>query len=107
MRAQPYLVAGRDRLDTDAMAAVAGLVVKSGAEGLGSAALLDRSLGISVKVDDGGHRAVPPALLRTVEALGGLDADARNRLERYAEPPVMGGEERVGSLVPAFELERA
>ena len=107
MRAEPYLVAGRERLDTDAMTTVPHLLVKSGAEGLGSAALLDRTLGIAVKTEDGAHRAVPPVLLRTVEALGGLDADARVRLERYAEPPVMGGEERVGSLVPAFELERA
>ncbi|HXF73958.1 MAG TPA: asparaginase [Actinomycetota bacterium] len=106
MRARPYLVAGRHRVDTAVMEAVPGLVVKGGAEGLVCAALLDAGLGVAVKVEDGGDRAAGPALLRVLARLGALDP-ADPRLAALARPPVRGGERAVGAIVSDVVLRRA
>ena len=71
MRAEPYLVAGRDRLDTALMEVAENVVVKAGAEGLVCAALMDRGLGIAVKISDGAGRADGPALIRALRQLDG------------------------------------
>jgi L-asparaginase II len=98
MRAEPYLVAGRNRVDTAVMQSVPETIAKGGAEGLMCAALLDRGLGIAVRVRDGAARATGPALIATLQALGAIDADTTERLEPFARPPVLGGGEPVGEL---------
>lgn len=106
MRAEPYLVAGRDRVDTALMQSVPGLVVKGGAEGLLCAVSRDRGLGVAVRIRDGGHRAAGPALVHVLATLGILDAGDEG-LAALASPPVLGGGEPVGRLEVVFELERA
>jgi L-asparaginase II len=67
MVAHPGMVAGEGRFDTALMEAFGGtLVSKSGAEGVQGAAFPSKELGLLVKVEDGGQRAVAPV---TVEAL--------------------------------------
>jgi L-asparaginase II len=107
MREEPYLVAGRNRTDTAVMEAVKDVVVKGGAEGLMCAAVLDRSLGVAVKVRDGGHRASGLAMIHALAALDVLDGAAMTRLEPFARPPVLGGGRPVGELVARFTLTRA
>jgi L-asparaginase II len=107
MRAQPYLVAGRDRVDTAVMEALPGAVAKGGAEGLICAALLERGVGIAVKVRDGGHRASGPALVRVLTALDAVDQGAARRLERFGRPAVLGGGRPVGEVVAEFDLTPA
>jgi L-asparaginase II len=104
MRANPYLVAGRKREDTAIMQAAERLVVKSGAEALICAADLERGIGVAVKVADGGDRAAPPALLRTLELLEVLTPEQMQRLDRFARPWVTGGGDRVGELVTEVGL---
>lgn len=104
MRAQPYLVAGRGRLDTAVMQATENLVVKGGAEGLSCAAVVGGSLGIAVRVRDGSSRATGPALLRILELLELLEPVALETLTAYRRPPVLGGGEPVGELVADFAL---
>ena len=104
MRANPYLVAGRKREDTAIMQAAPGLIVKSGAEALICAADPERGIGVAVKVADGGDRAAPPALLRTLELLGVLSPSQMRTLDRFARPWVTGGGERVGELVTDVSL---
>jgi L-asparaginase II len=106
MRQEPYLVAGRNRVDTAVMEAVPGVVAKGGAEGLICAALLDRKLGVAVKTRDGAHRAAGPALIRALTVLDAIDADGRARLDPFARPPVLGGGEPVGEIVADFDLYR-
>jgi L-asparaginase II len=106
MRAAPYMVAGRNRVDTALMEASADLIVKAGAEGMICAALLDRGIGVAVKVRDGAPRAAGPALIRALTQLDALDASALDRLEAFARPPVIGGGEPVGELVADFDLSR-
>lgn len=107
MREEPYLVAGRNRTDTAVMEAVKDVVVKGGAEGLMCAAVLDRSLGVAVKVRDGGHRASGLAMIHALAALDVLEGAAMTRLEPFARPPVLGGGRPVGELVARFTLTRA
>jgi L-asparaginase II len=62
MRARPELVGGsNDAADTDLMRLGAGWIAKGGAEGLLCAAHED-GRGIALKVEDGGYRAIRPAL---------------------------------------------
>jgi L-asparaginase II len=104
MRARPYLVAGRNRADTAVMEAVSGVVAKGGAEGLICATLLERGVGIAVKVRDGGHRAAGPALIRVLTVLDAVDHDAAAKLDRFRRPPVLGGGRPVGEVVAEFDL---
>ncbi len=106
MRAEPYLVGGRDRADTVLMRTVPGLLTKVGAEALHCAAVPELGLGIAVKVADGGERAAAPALVRVLRLLGALDDRAVERLGAVARRPVLGGGRPVGELVPVVSLRR-
>lgn len=106
MRAQPYLVAGRGRTDTAVMQASDGVLVKSGAEGLSCAVVLETGLGVAVKIADGGERASGPALIRALAALGALSEAQVAGLDRFARRPVTGGGRRVGDVVADFRLRR-
>jgi L-asparaginase II len=106
MRAHPYLVGGRRRLETAVMEAVDGVVVKGGAEGLVCATLLGPRVGVAVKVRDGSARATGPALLHALAELGALPREARSALEAFAAPPVLGGGRPVGRITAAFRLAR-
>jgi L-asparaginase II len=104
MSAEPYLVAGRDRICTAVMQAVPGIIVKAGAEGLLCAAVLARGVGITVKVEDGSGRACGPALVRTLKQLGVLSGEEEAALAVQARPLVLGGGRAVGDLRAEFDL---
>jgi L-asparaginase II len=107
MRAAPYVVGGSGRDDTAVMQALPGVVMKEGAEALDCAVVLDRGLGIAVKVADGGERAVGPAIVAVLDRLGMLDVAARRALRTVAAPPVLGGGRPVGGLEVVLELRTA
>jgi L-asparaginase II len=106
MRAAPYLVGGRDRLDTDLMSTVHGLVVKEGAEALVCAALVPQGLGVAVRVTDGGERATGPLLIEVLRQLDAVDASELERLSSHAAPVVLGGGKPVGRLEVDLRLRR-
>jgi L-asparaginase II len=106
MRAQPHLVAGRDRADTALMHSIRGLVTKGGAEGLACAAVPERDLAVAVRVDDGASRAAAPSLIRALSLLDVLTEDQLEALEPFAQPPVRGGGRPVGALTSAFTFDR-
>ncbi|MDG4833647.1 asparaginase [Solwaraspora sp. WMMD1047] len=95
MRAHPTLVAGTGptAYDSQFLAAVPGLLVKGGAEGVIAAALLGVGA-VAVKVDDGAGRACLPALTAGLRRLG-VTASIPPEL---AEPVVYGGGEPVGAV---------
>jgi L-asparaginase II len=105
MAAQPYLVAGRNRVDTALMQAAPGVLAKAGAEGLLCATVPELGLGIAVKVRDGTHRASGPAMIHALGSLGVLGEDAVAALGSFARPPVLGGGRPVGELVADFVLQ--
>ena len=62
--AQPFLLAGTRRLDTDLIADSRGRVLaKVGAEGVYCAAIPELDIGLALKVEDGASRALSAALL--------------------------------------------
>jgi len=71
MAAQPYLVGGHQRFDTELMEAAGGtLVAKIGAEGLECIAVRDARVGVAVKSEDGSARGAAPVALAVLEHLG-------------------------------------
>ena len=86
MRAHPYLIAGADRPCTEIMAVAPQVLVKAGAEGVYAACLLERRLGLVLKVADGAGRAAPVALLALLQALDALDAKASAALAHRMRP---------------------
>ncbi len=73
MMSEPVVVEGEGRLATDLMLAAPGrLVAKSGAEGLLLAADSSTGEGIAIKCEDGAMRAVGPAAVELLVALGTL-----------------------------------
>jgi L-asparaginase II len=106
MRGNPFLVAGTGRADTALMEAVPGVVAKGGAEALHCASILDRGIGVAVKIADGGDRAAGPALVRALALLGALSDAKLEGLEPVARRPVLGGGRSVGALEATFRLRR-
>lgn len=107
--ANPHLVAGTGRFDTELMQAFGAQVfVKSGAEGVHCGALPDLGLGFAVKCEDGAGRAaqvVAAALVaHFLKAPGGTDP-AVTLAERLARPALVNWNGlTVGSLRPAGPL---
>jgi len=102
MSAHPELVAGSGRPCTRIMTAAPEVVVKTGAEGVYAAALPEHGLGLALKVEDGGGRAAPVALLALLEALGALRAEARAALAEIARPDLRNhARQIVGRIAPA------
>jgi L-asparaginase II len=106
MLAEPYLVGGRDRLDTDVMSVTGRVLVKEGAEALTCASVPELGLGIAVKAEDGGDRAVGPALIRVLRELGAITRRETADLVDRAEPLVLGGGGAVGEVVSDLSLRR-
>jgi L-asparaginase II len=81
---EPFLVGGTDRFDTDMMSITGTRAfVKTGAEGVYTAALPALGLGVGIKIDDGGTRA-SQVVMATVLARFLSDLD----LSAFVEPPV-------------------
>jgi len=89
MRTRPFLVGGTDRFDSVLIEETEGRVVsKIGAEGVHTALIVDRAIGIAIKVEDGAQRAQFPALLRALQLLDALPADLPPRLEEFVSRPI-------------------
>ena len=99
MRAEPWYVAGTGREDTDLMAAVPGLLVKGGADGVHVAALPGRGA-VALKLDDGGDRGRGPALAAGLRRLG----VPPEPLVPWVLTPVPGGDGVVGEVRAATLL---
>ena len=99
MRAAPWFVAGTGREDTGVMAAVPGLLMKGGADGVHVAALPGRGA-VALKLADGGDRGRLPALLAGLERLGAPSAGVLG----WLQTPVLGGADVVGDIRPSAVL---
>jgi len=85
--ANPALVAGEGRFDTEVMRLFGARVfVKTGAEGVYCAALPELGLGLAVKVDDGATRAAQATIAALIARFLPLDDDERARFSAFAAP---------------------
>jgi len=104
MLAHPDLIAGTQRLDTRLMMALPGSCLsKSGAEAVHCLALPESSLGVAIKVADGGGRALGCIVATVLQQLGSSNADA---LAEFAEISLHNARgRRVGVIRPVVDLE--
>ena len=103
MRANPVWTSGTTRAEAALVAAVPGLLIKGGAEGVCAFALPDGTAG-AVKFDDGAQRAAPVIVAALLADLAGSDGGAvdRRALAEVASPPITGGGVPVGELRPVL-----
>jgi L-asparaginase II len=66
------------------MRAVPGIVTKIGAEAVHAIALPDKGWGVALKVEDGGERALGPATVAVLAALGVLGPSEIERIGTFA-----------------------
>jgi L-asparaginase II len=94
------------RLDTDVMTALPDKVfAKSGAEGGYALALKAGGLGVALKIEDGGGRALNPAVVAVLEQLGVITPTAREALAPYAQPLILNHrQEEVGRIKAVVKL---
>ena len=105
--AHPFLVAGTGRFGTALGDAAGGRFFgKTGAEGVFAVGATDGSFGMAAKVEDGGARATPAAVLHVLDRLGVLDGIESERLNAFRAPSVTNtlGED-VGVIRADFRLE--
>lgn len=102
MITHPFLVGGTDRFDTVVMEESDGrILAKVGAEGVHSLALLDRGIGIALKVEDGAQRAQGAAVLRLLQFLDALPEALPHRLADFYRRSVRNSRgEVVGEVRP-------
>src|SRR5690606_37032509 len=90
MAAHPFLVAGTGRFCTAAIQRSQGAVlVKTGAEGVFTAALPKLGLGVALKIDDGARRASQVAVGAVLRHLGAFDDDDMEALGGFVRPRLL------------------
>lgn len=107
MMAHPDLVGGTNRFDTDVMTLFPGeIVAKEGAEGVQCLGVVDKGIGIAIKVEDGNPRALSAIALKILEDLGVSGQEKENLLyKKYRIPPVENmRKERIGNIEIDFSL---
>ncbi|MGN8841560.1 asparaginase [Niallia sp. HCP3S3_B10] len=105
----PEMVGGTSRFDTDLMNAYQGRIVsKAGAEAVQCMGLVKEGIGIAIKVEDGGTRAVNVAAMEVLSQLGYKEEGIFTDLEKYVHTPVLNArKEKIGEIRANFNLERA
>ncbi len=109
MTRHPEMVGGTCDFGSNLMLRAAGAVVaKGGAEGLFCAGIPGQGVGVAVKIEDGGARALPSAVMETLRVLGAITLQMAEARELAVERPVRNCRgDVVGYTRPCFELERA
>jgi L-asparaginase II len=106
MAAEPYMVAGRERICTDLMTLTGpSIVVKTGAEAVFCLALRERNWGVAIKVEDGNSRGMPVIVASVLQQLGLWDEATVAQFFARQSPQVRNNAGAVvGELRAAFTL---
>jgi L-asparaginase II len=85
----PFMIAGSGRLCTEVIE-LSGrrTLIKTGADGVYTAALQEQGLGVALKIDDGNGDAAQVAILAVLQRLGGLHGDELEALEARCRVPI-------------------
>lgn len=86
--AEPFMVAGTNRLCTDLMRAVPRAFVKTGAEGVFCGCVPHAGIGIALKVDDGATRASERVMAALLSRLDAFTPEERDLLAGFSDVPV-------------------
>jgi len=103
MSNEPLYIAGHNSVVSELNEVTNGAVLaKTGAEGVITAALPGRGLGIAVKITDGAARARSVALLAILDYLGVLSNDEKHKLQAHISPTIVNSRGlNVGEIRPA------
>ena len=100
----PELIAGSDRLCTKIMKKSNGrLIVKVGAEGVYTAMLLDKGLGMALKICDGSKRAAECLITTLLIMLGYFKKDDQDFLN-YLNTPIYNWSEKKTGIIRASDV---
>ncbi len=107
MTDHPEMVGGSGDFGTNLMLAARGaLFCKGGAEGLFCLGIPGKGLGVAIKIEDGGARAIPSTVMEILRVLGAITPEMAGVRELAIERPVRNCRgEVVGYMRPCFELE--
>ncbi len=87
--ANPFIIGGNGRFNSELQRHTGRrVIVKSGADGVFTAAIPEMGLGVALKIDDGSGEAAQVAMLAELNRLGALHADDLEALDRYYRVPV-------------------
>jgi len=100
---EPFYIAGHGTVVSELNEVTKGAVLaKTGAEGVVTAALPERGLGIAVKIADGSARARSVALLAILDHLDALSNEEKNKLQAHISPTIVNSRGLiVGEIHPA------
>lgn len=100
---EPLYIAGHGTVVSELNEVTRGSVLaKTGAEGIVTAALPERGLGIAVKIIDGSERARSVALLAILDHLGALSGEEKQQLQTHISPEIINSRGViVGEIRPA------
>lgn len=106
MAAEPFMVAGTGRLNTELMTVTGGrILAKDGAEGVLCIALRERGLGIAFKVEDGSFRSHQQIALAILRQLDALRPDEDTQLSQLWRSDLRSNRNHhVGDIIPRVEL---
>ena len=100
----PELIAGSDRLCTKIMKKSNGrLIVKVGAEGVYTAMLLDKGLGMALKICDGSKRAAECLIITLLVMLGYIKKDDQDFLN-YLNIPIYNWSKKKTGIIRASDM---
>jgi len=108
MTANPQMINGDKEFCTDLITHSEGKVIgKVGAEGIYCVAVLEKQLGICIKISDGNERAVYPVTSHILSQLGVLNNRTLEKLKTWAYPPVKNHKGKiVGHTIPVFNINK-
>lgn len=88
--AEPFMVAGSGRLCSKVIEhSGRRTLIKTGADGVYTAALQEQGLGVALKMDDGNGEAAQVAILAILRHLGGLHSDELELLADRCRPAIV------------------
>lgn len=108
MTAYPEMVAGSHEFCTELVSATKGkLIGKIGAEAVYCIGIKKGSMGVCIKIADGGERAVYPVVVQLLLELGILEKNEYEELKHWHHVRLINNlKEHIGYIIPVFRMER-
>jgi L-asparaginase II len=108
MMKHPEMVGGTGRFCTDFMRAARGRMFgKAGAEAVYCIGDKVTGIGIAIKIEDGGARAMYPVALEVLRQLGFITEEQLNELSHHYRPKLKNArQEEIGEIIPSFTLQK-
>ena len=89
----PYLVAGKNRFDTEFMKVMDGKALsKGGGEAIQGLSIQTEDhgvIGVALKIIDGSHRARDVAIMSILESLKLISVEQKDKLSRFIVKPIV------------------